>query len=167
MYLLSVWSGLSILLIRHSVREGGSQFVFPKVGQSCRIFSFPMILFSLWKRALIRWAWLRNFGPVREASGQKVSLAKSRMFCSGNVSTHFAKELSGMFGIQVTQNLGKYLGVSLLRDRVRRNNYRSSLKFRIGCRGRFSLAGRFLQLSWVIQRFDYFVLSAMIWKGWR
>ncbi|KAL5772200.1 hypothetical protein ACOSQ2_012124 [Xanthoceras sorbifolium] len=47
-------------------------------------------------------------------SGQEVSFAKSRVFCSRMVRAGFAKQLAGICGSPITNDLGKYLGVPLL-----------------------------------------------------
>ena len=45
-------------------------------------------------------------------SGQKVNFQKSQVFVSQNVDTNLAHSLSQMSGIPLTNNLGKYLGVT-------------------------------------------------------
>ena len=52
------------------------------------------------------------------ASGQKVSLLKSKIFCSANVSTRLANTISRKAGIPLTKNLGKNLGVNIRHERV-------------------------------------------------
>ena len=52
------------------------------------------------------------------ASGQKVSLLKSKFFCSANVSTRRSNTISRKTGIPLTENLGKNLGVNILHERV-------------------------------------------------
>nr|KYP49443.1 Retrovirus-related Pol polyprotein LINE-1 [Cajanus cajan] len=57
--------------------------------------------------------------------GQKVSLEKTRIFFSKNVGWAVKNEISNAFGFQRTDNLGKYLGVSIHHDRVNRRLLRS------------------------------------------
>ncbi|XP_057418408.1 uncharacterized protein LOC130712598 [Lotus japonicus] len=58
-----------------------------------------------------------------DASGQKVSLAKSRVFFSKNTETNLAEQLSNSLEIQQTHNLGMYLGVPLLHSRMTKDNF--------------------------------------------
>lgn len=53
-----------------------------------------------------------------EASGMRVNLDKSRMFCSKTIAHSIQEELSSILGIQRASNLGKYLGIPLLKGRV-------------------------------------------------
>ena len=60
---------------------------------------------------------LKNYCHVREAldtfcdlSGQKVSLHKSKVYLSPNVSQSTRADLSEVLGFSSTNNLGKYLG---------------------------------------------------------
>lgn len=52
------------------------------------------------------------------ASGQKVSLEKSKIFFSGNVSRNMVKLISDESGIKATRDLGKYLGMPVLQKRI-------------------------------------------------
>ena len=63
---------------------------------------------------------LKNCCHVREAlntfcdlSGQKVSLHKSKVYLSPNVSQSTRADLSEVLGFSSTNNLGKYLGFPL------------------------------------------------------
>ena len=49
-----------------------------------------------------------------EGSGQKVSIAKSKMYCSRNVPTEVVEQISRKTGVGLTNDLGKYLGMPLL-----------------------------------------------------
>lgn len=57
------------------------------------------------------------------ASGQKVSLSKSNLFISANVSSSFASSLSRFVEIPLASNLGKYLRAPSLQCRVSKENY--------------------------------------------
>ena len=50
--------------------------------------------------------------------GQKVSLLKSKFFCSANVSTRLANTINRKTGIPLTKILGKNLGANILHERV-------------------------------------------------
>lgn len=52
------------------------------------------------------------------ALGQKVSESKTIMFFSRNVSDHTRVAIRACFGFNVIENLGKYLGMPLLHERV-------------------------------------------------
>lgn len=57
------------------------------------------------------------------ASGQRVSVAKTRIFFLKNVSAALANDISRRSGFQVTTDLGRYLGVPLLHQRVTKQIY--------------------------------------------
>ena len=64
-----------------------------------------------------------------EASGQKVSVAKTKILFSKNVPASFAGLISHSSGFAKTDNLGKYLGVPLLlHQRISKQTYSSSLR---------------------------------------
>ncbi|KAA3472023.1 reverse transcriptase [Gossypium australe] len=54
-------------------------------------------------------------------SGHKISARKSQIFFSKNTETDTRNQISQLFGFQEVQNLGKYLGVPLMHDRVTKN----------------------------------------------
>ncbi|KAA3460632.1 Retrovirus-related Pol polyprotein LINE-1 [Gossypium australe] len=56
-----------------------------------------------------------------ETSGHKISTRKSNIFYSKNIEADIRNQISQLFGFQEVQNLGKYLGVPLLHDRVTKN----------------------------------------------
>lgn len=66
---------------------------------------------------------LDNFS---RASGQKVSYNKSMMFVSPNIEAQVAAGLSTQLGIPLTEDLGRYLGYHLIRNR-RNNSHRATL----------------------------------------
>ncbi|KAL5819904.1 hypothetical protein ACOSQ4_023746 [Xanthoceras sorbifolium] len=63
-----------------------------------------------------------------DVSGQQVSLSKSRVFCSKNVRVRDARDIVRACGSPLTDNLGKYLGLPLLHDRVNKNTFREILE---------------------------------------
>ncbi|KAL8170812.1 hypothetical protein V2J09_022616 [Rumex salicifolius] len=62
-----------------------------------------------------------------KASGQWISVAKSRIYVSLNVSRDLAAQLESIAGMDVTRNLGNYLGMSVLHQRIDRTTYRNLL----------------------------------------
>ncbi|KAL4285172.1 hypothetical protein GQ457_16G011850 [Hibiscus cannabinus] len=58
------------------------------------------------------------------ASGLKVSIAKTTIHFSKNVDVVLRKDICGFFGFQEVSDLGKYLGVSILHKRVTKATYR-------------------------------------------
>lgn len=79
------------------------------------------------------------------ASGPKVSLPKSRLYFSKNVSEVTQTEISNSLGMEVTSDLGTYLGMPTITSRVTRDTF-SHLCEKIDCR----LAGwktRYLSLA--------------------
>lgn len=59
-----------------------------------------------------------------EAFGQKVSFQKSHVFFSGNVQEWDAENLSQALGIQLTEDLGRYLGVPMIYQWVSVSSYK-------------------------------------------
>ncbi|KAG7578919.1 Reverse transcriptase domain [Arabidopsis thaliana x Arabidopsis arenosa] len=57
------------------------------------------------------------------ASGQKVSLEKSKIFFSENVSRDLSKLISDESGIKSTKDLGKYLGMPVLHKRINKDTF--------------------------------------------
>lgn len=57
------------------------------------------------------------------ASGQKLSLEKSKIFFSGNVSGDMEKEISDASGIRSSRDLGKYLGMPVLQKRMNKDMF--------------------------------------------
>lgn len=56
-------------------------------------------------------------------SGQTVSFEKSLVFCSPNTSKSTASLISNVCGSPLTCDLGKYLGMPLIHDRVNKCTY--------------------------------------------
>lgn len=59
-----------------------------------------------------------------EAFGQKVSFQKSHVFFSGNVQERDAENLSQALGVQLTEDLGRYLGVPMIHQWVSTSSYK-------------------------------------------
>lgn len=56
-------------------------------------------------------------------SGQKVNIAKSKVWYSSNTSRHLIHSISQHFGMITTTYLGKYLGLPLIHDRLRSQHF--------------------------------------------
>ncbi|KAG8635033.1 hypothetical protein MANES_17G121232v8 [Manihot esculenta] len=54
--------------------------------------------------------------------GKKMNRSKIRIFFSNNVNHKLRKDISGTHGVQMTDDLGKYLDVALLHSRVTKRN---------------------------------------------
>ena len=61
-------------------------------------------------------------------SGQRVSLNKSKLFLSPNISHSLASGISQILGIPLTKNLGKSLGVPIIHGRVTKQTYSEVLE---------------------------------------
>lgn len=58
-----------------------------------------------------------------KGSGQKASLAKSRLLVSSNISSLKANLLSNATKIPLTKDLGKYLSTLMIHGRITRETY--------------------------------------------
>lgn len=58
-----------------------------------------------------------------KASGQKVSLPKSKIFFSSNVTRERGERISRESGIASTRELGKYLGMPILHKRINKDTF--------------------------------------------
>ncbi|KAG7579838.1 Ribonuclease H domain [Arabidopsis thaliana x Arabidopsis arenosa] len=116
----------------------------PKLSHIC--FADDLILFAEASVAQIRII-RRVLERFCIASGQKVSLEKSKIFFSENVHRDLIKLISDESGIQATRELGKYLGMPILQKRINKDTYGEVLEkmsTRLsGWKGRFlSMSGR-------------------------
>ncbi|CAE6176705.1 unnamed protein product [Arabidopsis arenosa] len=92
----------------------------PKLSHMC--FADDLILFAEASVAQIR-VIRRVLESFCTASGQKVSLEKSKIFFSGNVSRDLGKLISDESGIASTRELGRYLGMPILQKRINKDTY--------------------------------------------
>ncbi|CAL1381562.1 unnamed protein product [Linum trigynum] len=85
-------------------------------------FADDLILFSVasMRQVQVILRCLEEFGA---ASGQQVSRPKSRVFFSKNVTVAEGDAISNALNIPTTANLGRYLGVPVIHDRVSKATY--------------------------------------------
>ena len=98
-----------------SLSKGG-----PKLSHIC--FADDLILFaeaSVSQVQVIR----KVLEKFCVASGQKVSLEKSKFFFSDNVSRNLGKLISDSSGIASTRDLEKYLGMPVLQKRINKDTF--------------------------------------------
>lgn len=104
-------------------------------------------------------------GLFCESSGQKVSMEKTRIFFSKNVSREKKNELSDACGFQCTEDLGKYLGAPLIHHRSGRNSYQFILD-KVNQRlsnwktKQLSMAGRVTLAKSVLQALPSYVMQS-------
>lgn len=98
-------------------------------------------------------------------SSQKVSEAKSRIFFSKNVNGVLRNHLSHMAGFQVTDDLGKYLGVPIIHERVSRRSFQFIME-KVNKRlsnwkaNTLSFAGRLTLTKSIIQALPSYVMQS-------
>ncbi|KAG7579386.1 Ribonuclease H domain [Arabidopsis thaliana x Arabidopsis arenosa] len=142
-----------------SISRGG-----PKLSHIC--FADDLILFaeaSITQIRVIR-------GVLEEfckASGQKVSLEKSKKFFSENVSRDLEKMISDESGIKATRDLGKYLGMPVLQKRINKETFRYVLERAstrlAGWKSRvLSMAGRLTLTKVVLSSLPVHTMSTIV-----
>ncbi|KAG7543761.1 Ribonuclease H-like superfamily [Arabidopsis thaliana x Arabidopsis arenosa] len=142
-----------------SLSRGG-----PKLSHIC--FADDLILFaeaSVKQIRVIR----RVLERFCVASGQKVSLEKSKIFFSANVSRDMEKLISDESGIKSTRDLGKYLGMPVLQKRINKETFSDVLEkvsSRLaGWKGRcLSLAGRLTLTKAVLASIPIHTMSTIL-----
>ncbi|KAA3460139.1 reverse transcriptase [Gossypium australe] len=106
-----------------------------------------------------------------DLSGHKISTTKSNIFFSKGVDINLSEQISQFFGFQKVPNLGSYLGVPLLHDRVTKSTLNFVIeKVRSKLQNwearKLSLAGRItLAQSVLLTIPSYFMQSLAIPKG--
>lgn len=106
-----------------------------------------------------------------KSSGEKVNTHKSQLFVSANVQKSLAMALCNISGIPLTEDLGRYLGVSFIHDRVTNDLYTSVVE-RVAARlygwkmKYLTLAGRQVLTQSVLSAIPlYSMQSTLIPKG--
>lgn len=92
----------------------------PSLSHIC--FADDLILFAEASVAQIR-VIRRVLEKFCLASGQKVSLEKSKFFLSQNVHRDLQKLINDESGIKSTKELGKYLGMPILQKRINKDTF--------------------------------------------
>lgn len=93
----------------------------PKLSHICFVDDLLLIVEALSDQVRNIKGILQDFSV---ASGQKVSLPKSQVFFSNNVSSSMALALSQDLGIQCTADLGVYLGAPMIHQRASAQSYK-------------------------------------------
>ena len=62
---------------------------------------------------------------IYKSSGAKVSKQKTKIFFSKNVPVTLASGIGNALGFSIINNLGRYLGMPLLHDRVSKKTYQN------------------------------------------
>lgn len=94
-----------------------------------------------------------------------MSEAKSRIFFSKNVNGALRNHLSQMYGFQVTDDLGKYLGVPIIHERVSRRSFQFVME-KVNMRlsswkaNTLSFAGRLTLTKSIIQVLPTYVMQS-------
>lgn len=141
-----------------SISQGG-----PKLSHIC--FADDLILFAEASVAQIR-VIRKVIERFCVASGQKVSLDKSKIFFSENVHRDLAKQISDESGIKSTKDLGKYLGLPILHKRINKDTISEVIE-RVtsrlaGWKGRFlSMAGRLTLTKSVLSSIPVHTMSVI------
>lgn len=99
-------------------------------------------------------------------SGQKVSLHKSQIFFSKNVEPSLADRITQQAGIDMTKDLGRYLGVPSVHGRVTRNMFTSMMdKVDTRLEGwktkHLTLAGRIVLAKSVLSAIPFYTMQSM------
>lgn len=98
------------------------------------------------------------------ASGSKVSLSKSKLFVSKNLSHQRAMAKSTFCGIPLTKDLGKYLGAPMIHGRVTRQTYKdmlSRMQLRLASweNKSLSMAGRIVLIQSVLSAIPNYLMQ--------
>ena len=102
-----------------------------------------------------------------KASGQKVSLPKSKFFFSSNVTRERGERISRESGIASTRDLGKYLGMPILQKRINKDTFGEVLE-KVASRlsgwkkQTLSLAGRVTMTKAVLSSIPVHSMSTII-----
>ncbi|KAG7567714.1 Ribonuclease H domain [Arabidopsis thaliana x Arabidopsis arenosa] len=136
----------------------------PKLSHVC--FADDLILFAEASVSQVR-VIRRVLERFCEASGQKISLEKSKIFFSNNVSRDMERLISGESGIGCTRELGKYLGLPILQKRMNKETFGEVLE-RVSSRlagwksRSLSLAGRITLTKAVLSSIPVHSMSAIL-----
>ncbi|KAG7576302.1 Ribonuclease H domain [Arabidopsis thaliana x Arabidopsis arenosa] len=142
-----------------SLSRGG-----PKLSHVC--FADDLILFAEASVAQVK-VIRRVLERFCLASGQKVSLEKSKIFFSSNVSRDMERAISAESGISSTRELGKYLGMPILQKRINKTTYGEVLE-KVSSRlagwknKTLSMAGRITLTKAVLSSIPVYSMSSIL-----
>ncbi|KAG7533623.1 Ribonuclease H domain [Arabidopsis thaliana x Arabidopsis arenosa] len=135
----------------------------PKLSHIC--FADDLILFAEASVAQVR-VIRKILETFCVSSGQKVSLEKSKIFFSNNVSRDLERLISEESGIKSTKELGKYLGMPVLQKRINKETFGEVLA-RVSSRlagwkgGSLSFAGRLTLTKSVLSSIPVHTMSVI------
>lgn len=100
-----------------------------------------------------------------DASGEKISLSKSKILVSSNIDHSRAMNLSNHCGIPLTNDFGKYLGVPMIHGRVTKSTYSSLLsraqaRFLSWVNQFLSMAGRITLIQSVLSALPVYLMQS-------
>ncbi|XP_057747786.1 uncharacterized protein LOC130966983 [Arachis stenosperma] len=135
----------------------------PKISHLC--FADDLVLFA--KADMKQVQIIKNaLSLFCGCSGQKVNLGKSCVFFSSNVNHNTRHHLSQELGINLTVNLGKYLGVPLIHERCNKQHFQFIIdkmqsKLSSWNRKTLSLAGRCTLIQSILATIPSYCMQTM------
>lgn len=102
-----------------------------------------------------------------KASGQRVNFQKSKIYVSANVSRDMCNSLENLSGVDVTRNLGNYLGVPILQSIVSKDTFgflldRINSKLNGWRKKTLSFAGRITLTKFVLLSLPIYTMSSLV-----
>ena len=155
-------------LIKQNCVEGGwtpMKAFKNNLGISHLLFADDILLFGKVNLAAYE-AILEVLGKFCVESGQKISLEKSRVYFSPNVSESLKKEVCDKLGIRVTHDIGKYLGFPLRHRGAVHNPYKFIVEKAMSKLARWkakylSFAGRTVLIKSVMSAIPNYVMQGV------
>ena len=102
-----------------------------------------------------------------ENSGQKINLAKSALLFSTNTKQEIRRQIKASFGVQCTNNMGKYLGIPSMIVKDRRRAFRElkekmSAKVKTWCNRTLSQGGKQVFIKSIFQAMPTYLMSCFL-----